>query len=534
MQAQGNRGELLERSLQELILVLQDLQSFSLFTNTDTWSDITLEDIQNEILQIGYTNEQMTPNQIVLKAKKIGKSFKNYALVCISDFQKKPYSYDALIEESKGVIQLQPIETTNASIDSVWINLEKPQELNIQVSHEGTPDPSSLSIFNNETLLGRSTINFEKEKETKTFKIPKDKAIKGSIVISDNGLQYDNTYFFSVHPPSKTKVISIGKSNQEFLTRIYTEENFEFTAMPETALNFAELSKANTIILNEVSQISQSLENLLEEFKRNDGKIIVIPANDSSKTFLKSLEKLCGVHFEKLDKTSKKITEIVFEQPTYRGVFTKSIDNFQYPEVQATWKAKIPNALLKYQNGETFLGQRGNIYLFSASLKNDINNFINSPLVVPTFYKMGIKETNQQALSYIIGKQNEFTLPIKKQQDHVIQLKSSTESFIPLQQAYTEHIRITTNELPKTAGNYSPVNTENKAIGDYSVSFNFGTSESELSYVQLSEGNNISNDIVSYFSKTKAGFQTTELWKWFIIFALIFLVIEILLLKFLK
>ena len=72
------------------------------------------------------------------------------------------------------------------------------------------------------------------------------------------------------------------------------------------------------------------------------------------------------------------------------------------------------------------------------------------------------------------------------------------------------------------------------------LAYNYDRSESDLSYIDVKEYfNNASN--IFYLNSVNEAFQTmsdkyktTSLWQLFLLFALLFLVIEILLLKFLK
>jgi len=122
---------------------------------------------------------------------------------------------------------------------------------------------------------------------------------------------------------------------------------------------------------------------------------------------------------------------------------------------------------------------------------------------------------------------------LEQSQEDILQIKGAQEQFIPLQQIYKDYVHITTSNLPKKAGNYGVYN-ENSILS--SLSFNYPTNESIFNYAQISDTENklIKNSVSEYFSASKAGFEITELWKWFLIFALIFIGIEILLLKILK
>ena len=65
------------------------------------------------------------------------------------------------------------------------------------------------------------------------------------------------------------------------------------------------------------------------------------------------------------------------------------------------------------------------------------------------------------------------------------------------------------------------------------LSFNYDRNESELEYpkIQNFSSYEVFNSIKSSLKSLKSGVNVNELWKWFVIFALIFLALEMLILK---
>jgi hypothetical protein len=68
------------------------------------------------------------------------------------------------------------------------------------------------------------------------------------------------------------------------------------------------------------------------------------------------------------------------------------------------------------------------------------------------------------------------------------------------------------------------------------LSYNYNRNESNLNYFDLSSIKNasIENVVGSTLQDIKSTTNVNELWKWFVIFALAFLIIEMLILKFFK
>ena len=79
-------------------------------------------------------------------------------------------------------------------------------------------------------------------------------------------------------------------------------------------------------------------------------------------------------------------------------------------------------------------------------------------------------------------------------------------------------------------------NVKNKEALLKNLSFNYNRNESNLNYFDLSTIKNasIENVVGSTLQDIKSTTNVNELWKWFVIFALAFLIIEMLILKFFK
>jgi hypothetical protein len=118
-------------------------------------------------------------------------------------------------------------------------------------------------------------------------------------------------------------------------------------------------------------------------------------------------------------------------------------------------------------------------------------------------------------------------------QDDILSLVSKDVNLIPKQQYYNNKVVISTIDEPSVANIYS-VNEKNVPIQN--VSYNYNREESELTYQDISSLKNItlSNSVTDIFNTLKSETKINELWKWFAIFALAFLIIEMIILKYFK
>ena len=147
---------------------------------------------------------------------------------------------------------------------------------------------------------------------------------------------------------------------------------------------------------------------------------------------------------------------------------------------------------------------------------------------------MALQSVSLPQLYYNVGNIHEIDISTPLNEDEVLHLVKNEIDLIPLQRKLSEQVKITTaQDLPIVAGNFE-VKKQNELIT--TLGFNYNREESNLTGFSLDQFENveIKDSLKNYFSTLRNQSEVDELWKWFVIFALVFLAIEMLLLKFLK
>ena len=542
MQLKEEGTTLLENAVQELIKKLPKEERFSLFTNTKTFRNTTIQDIQNELLALNPGNRQLKLNEIYLKGKTLfsADNATNKNLIILSDFQQLMASsqMDSLQNISSHWVALRGGEVKNVAIDSAYIESETSENLNLLVNLSGSGDIENIpvSLFNGEKLIAKTSASFNDSKNgTASFSIPKNEAFDGKIEISDSGLTYDNLLYFSIGKKEKIKVLAIGDAQNRFLSRIFTKDEFVFTTTELRSLNYSNLVNQHLIILNNLQQIPSSLTTSLKAFTDNGGHLIIIPAADidlNSYNLLTS--NYASTTFLQKVRDEREITNISFSHPLYQNVFEKNVTNFQYPKTSEFYKIKTgAPTVLAFQGNEPFLVGGKSFFLFTTSLSIQNSNFINSPLVVPTFYNMAVGSLKLAPLYSVLGQSVSIDVPTSLAQDDILKLKKGDYEFIPQQQSLSNKVSLSFNESLQEDGSYAVLQNE-KPIKN--ISFNYNRNESNLSYLNVTEQKmaSTSTSISTLFESIEKDNSVTELWKWFVILALALLFIEVLIQKYLK
>lgn len=542
MQAKGSNGTLLNEAVQDIINTFPEDEPISLFTNDATYKNTTVKALKNDLIQLGHSPNQLNYDAVYLKGKQMfpNKGAATQNLILVSDFQQKD---KALGFETDSTVQLKLVQpksslVANISIDSVYVSNATAETLDLSVtlSNEGEPmDNVTISLYNNEVLLTKSAVDINKEAET-TFTIPNNAVINGKLMIDDAGLQYDNTFYFNINTKPRIKVLAINENTDDsFLNRIYTDDEFDFISFKLNSLNFNLIPEQNLIILNELNQISNALRSALIAFQNDGGNILIIPSNEIDlNSYNQILRALNTSNLGNKNSNEKRITSINYDHPLLNNAFYSKVTNFQYPKVEMSFPFSTNlNAVLSYEDGSPFLVGNSGIYVFSSALNTENSNFKNSQLIIPVLYNMGLQSLQLARLYYTIGQSNSIAIQTSIGQDDILTLSSEDISVIPLQKTYSKSVVLETEEFPNTAGILS---VKNKDTNLQHLSFNYNRTESSLGYYDLSLIPNASVDtsLATTINTIKSNTSINALWKWFVIFALVFLLIEMLLLKYLK
>jgi hypothetical protein len=542
MQAQGQNGPLLKRVIEDLQQHLPENQNFSLLTASENFWETDIKSIQKELQNLDYSSNKFSLNQVLSQIKSRKTPFQKEVII-ISDFINS--DGNALEKINKNfntfVVPVKAQKKNNVSIDSVFIKetSDKFYEIGFQLTNYGSEKTEiPIGIYNEQKLIAKSIVKFEADKKEVFFTLPKQ-AFNGYASIEDNGLNYDNELYFSISEPKKINVLSIGSTEKStFLSKIYNSDEFNFQNVELNALNYNLLDNQEVIVLNELVQIPQALQTTLIDFAKKDGNIIVIPSVESNPDELNSwLRNLGTIRFSENQKIKKLITKISFSHPLYKNVFEKKVVNFQFPSVNQHFQVSTTAApILQFEDETPFLSVFEKVYLFSAALNKENSNFQNSPLIVPTFYNMA-QNTNQSGISAMqIAAENPLTVEAKLRKDEILKVRQSNSSdavdFVPSQQIKNNKVQLTFDNVPEVAGNYGIYQNENLI---QNISFNYSRTESNLNNAVADLSNyDVAVSVESIIDTLQTNRTNNEIWKWFALLTLLFLITELLIQKFVK
>jgi len=540
-QEKGPKGELLKVSIQELINNYPNDKKISVITNTHIFKNKSLNTIKNDLINLKYSPNQLNYKTISLKANQLFSKNKNTLkrLICISDFQKNnslDSSYFNLKYQTT-LLQTLPVSKSNISIDSAYFTKHNATETQLKVlvsKQHSTLKNIPIALYNNDSLISKSTVGLTSSKNSVLFHLPSKNNLNLKIMLLDASSTSDNTLYLTRKKPNKQNILAIGsEENNSFLSKIFSENEFHFNQHKPNSIDYSSFEQQHLIILNELENLSVALIKNITNYSKNGGTVLCIPSEEADIKNYNSLVRAYKVR----NKNETRLTKINFDHPILSNVFEKKIKNFQFPFFKKHYSLKNYNStILSFENGSPLLVRSSNNYLFSAPLNNLNTNFKQAPLIVPTLYNIAKSTLKNNIPYYHIGSENNIDFELKIKKDNVLSISNKNIDFIPIQQIKANKVSIQTTNQPAIAGIYTLKNKQ-KVTGQ-TIAFNYTNSESSRDYhpIAVLENKHIktATSVTDTLAEINSASQIGTLWKWFVIFAILFLIVELLILKYFK
>ena len=442
--------------------------------------------------------------------------------------------------------------------------------LNVKVFNSGSKsvDKLPLKLYLDGIQSSTSSVNISPNSFSKAifnFTVKERGVHKAKIEFDDQPITFDNQYFFVLNASPTIRVLHLfnQKSSQNYLSKMYANDSlFNYSSYSIGNVDPEQIKNADFVILEGISTIESQIKISLESFLNSGGNVFISPSENPVSTSLQTFLNQYGIQNLTVNnelpdpKKFIDISEPIKSNPFYEDVFEKGTFNsiVSLPNGQAIlqWNG-IGEKLLTYKNGENFLTQTkvgdGAIYLLATPLNPKFGNFAEHAFFVPTFYKMAYLSSKADKLAYNFNDTNlSFFMP-NSPKNASYKLKSDKLELIPVQRLNGKTLIL---ELPKSSeltdgqlydSGYFDLIIDGKTLK--TIALNHDDKESKLNVYSEDELKEIfenQKNITIYNDVSDGNFvnafrDTTmakPLWKYFIIASLLFLFVEIVLVKFMK
>lgn len=489
-------------------------------------------------------------------------------MLLFSDFQKSTIgnllktNFDST--QKIILIPMQNSDVSNVFIDTIWVenlfNTENTKNtLHFVIKNSGKKKiQPNIKFFIHEAQNANTSISLEanEKKEILFDFITKDRNAKRcKLKIENDAIAFDNEYFFMLNASPLIRILSIGRENNTYINSVYQSEKiFQYQENKLGSLSAKDLGKSNLCIVNGFDKLNQSEQNQLLEFAEKGGNLVFFPTNNINQTDLENVLKKFKIENNLLITNSLAIenkTNLQFpdtKNPLFESVFEKIDKSTTMPYAYPIFKTENKNIILLSTTNELpFLSQKtiskGNLYLFSIPIETQYSNFFIHSIFVPTMYKIAFLSNNSsQKMAYVAGEKNiklPFVLP---NNDQKIKITSDKFSYIPEQILQSDGLVFKMPNLSIDAGYYD-IKWNDSTLT--TIAINPSKAESVLDFYSKNElsdffKTNKNVEIIDTEANVTMGdymknqSQGIALWKYFVILALVSLLAETLLIRYLK
>ena len=404
----------------------------------------------------------------------------------------------------------------------------------------------NLKLYIDDRLSGTNQISFGDDLIVDyDFEIPiADQAINEiRISLDDPGLAFDNDYYLAINQLDKIRVLELYESNTpSFVSSLFDDnELFQFERGNSNALDNQQIESADFIIINQLSAYSNQLSNAIAGSIDNGKTVLVIPS-----------EKIAAIELNRIglsvvgDTRQRVVLDIPnYENPFFEGVFVENSQNLEMPDASILYRLVNEElSYLTFKNGRSFLSKvlsNGSLFFFASSFDESLTTFPNHALFVPVLYKLALGSKANLSNLYYSTDDETIVYPISGQnKNNIYALRRDDVSLIPDQRQEENRLIM---EIPKdqiSAGHYELV-LNDIAIG--TLAFNIPKEESDIHSIdfdylaELSAASNVTllNNAggQSVGEEIRSGIDGIPLWKYALLGALLFLFLEIILIRYL-
>lgn len=488
--------------------------------------------------------------------------------VFFSDFQKSTSRFTELRPDSSSYyypVLLTPQEKSNLFVDSVWFSspiqkIGQNNELNVRVVNSSKSELTNAElhfelgsikrdVFLDIPANDKITTIINYTEQSGGFK-------SGKLSVNDKQLFWDDDYFFSYFVDKETSILIVnGENAVNAVSQVYNLEKFyNVNSIDQNSFTLDQLKNIDLVVINGLNEIPSGMAQNIVDFAHSGGTISLFPGTKCQTSSWNNL--LTDLQLPNLGKTvnsGTKIDKLIYDDPFFYGMFEKKKENLNLPSVKTAYQTYPQNKssfyeLIKMQNGmPLFLRSEGalNTFLFTSSLDPEFGNFTSDALFPSIILRIGEMSQRKSPISLTIGKESFFPLYKKQNGESPIHLKNKKIDFIPKiqKQGLISYISLSGQEALEIleAGSYDLVDEKKEAV----LSLNYDRTESSMEtytkdeIIAALENESLKNvsfsEISGGQSLTKIDIQKPyEYWKLFVILTLLFLLSEMLVLKFWK
>ncbi len=518
----------------------------------------TKPEILDLLTQIRLSPVSRTQKEVVDRISQ-SRTSRNQEVFWISDLQKSTQG-PIVFWDSISKLHLVPIQfskQSNVFVDTA--HLENPfaagggkNILHVKVRNDGDKDAEGLNLklsINNIQAATTSVTIPAKGTAESSFDLSSSLSglNEGKLSFNDFPITFDNEFYLALNFTDKIRVLEIRSSDtRTVVEKVFgNEEIFYFSSYAVSNFNYSLLPQADLVVVNGLNTVDIPLGEALRNYLASSGTVLFFPGGNPDVVSLKNFLQL------PLITGPEKVTQQELDKPDFSNPFFENVFEEKSVAIAMPRASKLldwgtdRSAILRFKNDQPFLSrfdQGGKLYVAATSLQPGQTDFFNHALFVPVMYRIASSSIRNETKLYYTLKESYIQLRADSLQGEEQLRWVGEEEIVPSQRKLNEQIIFDLPKFSITKGFYKIVaNRDTVSL----VAFNVDKAESLLDQYNgadmkelLGNGDNITIFKVgsqeAFSNEIKERYLGTPLWKYALILALFFLLVEILFIRFLK
>ncbi len=507
-------------------------------------------EILDQLSQVRLSPISRRLNEITRRINEPGSS-----VFWVSDFQRSTLGEEIVID-STWQLRLVPVaydRLSNVYVDSVFLDNPfviggEKNSVRVRLRNEGPRVleglVTRLSINGVQAATSSITVQPNSSVETSFDLSVSMKGYNQAVFsFSDFPVSFDNEFYFTLNYSGKLRVVEIKPdAATTFIERVYgNRQLFDFKSFSVKNVDYSLLEGADLVILNGLNRIESSLNSTMQ-LLRDKGSLLVISGAQPDLDSYKKLMNISGLtilekgEMEELDRPD-------FRNPFFENVFEEKTSALAMPHAKRIldWGADR-SAMLRFKNGMPYLSKFGNVFVMASPLEKTSTDFFNHALFVPVMYRIASSGKKTERKPYFDLSSSLISVSTDSLTGEEPAKLIGPQELVPSQRRMGDRLLL---ELPRfsVSQGFYYVTHSNDTLD--LVAFNLEKKESMLEQFSgeeiktaLGGGNHISifkaTSTETFSNEIKERYLGTPLWKYALLLALIFLLAEVLLIRFLK
>jgi hypothetical protein len=574
MNAQGSDGALFEMAKNKaraIVNAYDNHDKFQILTNNLSGSEqrvVNKTEALARIDNVEPTTASTFLNEIYAKQSTAflteGTGF--YHTYVISDFQTSQFNVKNIKPDNAISYNFIPVENKsdqNISVDSVYLNSpfiksNESTKLQIKLTNHGNTTVEGLvvKVSLNKVQKALLNVNLGARESVLTealVTITDNNWQQGEVSITDYPVTFDDKLYFALKPTGQHHILYIGKNQNKFIDAVYDNDvSYRLVKNTFGNINYQEFSKYQLIIIDEPIDWSTGLSNELNNYLNQGGQILLIPSAENPSA-INSFGGSNGLPaIGNAINQSLKVSQVNTQHALFKDVFKQRVGNTDFPVVsnhfalvkQSNTRGK---AVITLNNGNDLLWQtnvnKGNVYQLALPLNEKFSNLQQHSLFVPMMLNLAMGVQKNNPLYYVIKQNKQAFLPAGNAfTQKLIEVKSDQQELITEAGVYQGQ-KVIQTEAINTPGWFTLIEKGSKALNSV-LAFNHNRNESSMQFLSENElteqsksFNNVqinTNDAQVLGAQISSELTGKQLWRLFIIIALLFLFAEIALLRLMR